>query len=171
MNWATLSAWIGAAVALATAIATAGREWWTRPMADWTVTGDVSQPDGLGPDVVRASLTVWNFGDGNAHRVSVYVRRGERCPPERKATSPLLRPGDSVAVAFGALTADWPSTTIFITWTPPPIRRHKEHTSEPLRVESETVPTDRARQALTAARQADRTGSIDGGPHRQDGSS
>jgi hypothetical protein len=166
-----VTAWIGAGVALATAVLTIGREWWTRPQVNWTISGEVSQPDRLVPHSVEATCTVSNFGDGNAHRVAVHVRRGATRRASTEATSPLLRPGDDMRVTFRTVVGDWSDTTIFITWTPPPIRRRKERTSEPQRVEPLTVPTDRAREALTAAQQADHTGSSDEASSRPDGSS
>jgi hypothetical protein len=164
VDWAAVTSWIGAGVALATAILTIGREWWRRPQVDWTISGEVSQPDRLVPHSVEAVCIVSNFGDGNAHRVSVHVQRGDAPRASIEASSPLLRPGDNVKVTFRAAVVDWPDTTVFITWTPPPIRRRKEHTSEPQRVADLTHPTERAWQALKAAQPADHTGSTDSAP-------
>jgi hypothetical protein len=76
---------------------------------------------------LRGNGTVSNFGDGDAHRVTVYICP-TAAPPgyEVLARSPLFKPGDSLEIDInvGELVYDY--TSIWVAWTNPPIRRHRQ---------------------------------------------
>jgi hypothetical protein len=45
------------------------------------------------------------------------------------ATHPLLKPGDKLDFELGCGAQHWDNTHVWVTWTPAPIRRHREKTS------------------------------------------
>jgi hypothetical protein len=123
----TISSWVAAGIALATVGLSTARAIWNRPIVNWTLVGEMQTVGSY----VRGNGTVSNFGDGDAHRVTVYLSPSAAHPEgEVLARSPLLKPGDSLEIDFnvGELVYDY--TSIWVTWTNPPIRRHRQKKSE-----------------------------------------
>jgi hypothetical protein len=108
-NWGAVSSWIAAAISAGAFGGTTARAWWYKPMVDWSLTGD-----------------------GIAHRVAVHVRRGDAPESQVLKTSPLMESGDTLDFTVGCMNEHWDTTVVWVTWTPPPIRRRRERTSEKL---------------------------------------
>lgn len=125
----TVSSWVAAAVSIGAFAATAGRAWWYRPHVDWALSGEMNWPPDRGIPFLSGKGVLSNFGDGNAHRVTVHVQRGNKFNPAVLTTSPLLRPGESVSFDISCPVEMWESAVVWVTWTPPPIRRRRESTS------------------------------------------
>lgn len=125
MDWGTLSSWIAAGISLASLGGVVGRAWWTRSTVDWEFVGEVN-PARSG---MRFAGTVSNFGDGPAHRVSVYLHRASG-ETDRIAFAAFVEPGDSVEWST-VLTFDDidDGAELSVGWTPQPIRRRSEVTS------------------------------------------
>ncbi|ALC05957.1 hypothetical protein CDES_07760 [Corynebacterium deserti GIMN1.010] len=103
--------------------------WWNRPKVDWLFTGKIANPSQDRQQlVIRGDCG--NFGDGNAHRVSVWIQRSSKVESERIATAPLLRPGEAVSFETTMHIAGLDRASVFVRWTPAPIRRRNERTSE-----------------------------------------
>ena len=127
----TISSWVAAAITLATVRLSTARAIWNRPIVNWTLVGEMQNPSTVSTDIyLRGKGTVSTFGDGDAHRVTVYIGpRAAHPEGEVLARSPLLKPGDSLEIEFdvGELMYDY--TSIWVTWTNPPIRRHRQKKS------------------------------------------
>lgn len=150
MDSAAISAWVAAFAAfisLAATTFTIGRAWWLRTQADWSLLGEVRHPHGQG-NMLEAKCKLSNFGDGDAHRVAVHLRRAEQFESFVCATTALLRPGDVFEFNFMVRIADWQRAAVWVTWTPPPIRRRRQLISGHLHPHECLTPTDLARQAL-----------------------
>lgn len=128
MDWGTISSWIAAAIAVLTYALTVFRSWWNRPQIDWLFTGDLRYPDQRG-DWLEVKGTLANVGDGNAHRVTLWVHHNERWTQERLHTVALLRPGDTTDFVCPVHVKNIETTELWVTWTPPPLRRRSEDTS------------------------------------------
>jgi hypothetical protein len=98
---------------------------------DWSLSGLMKAPQDR-PHWLEGAATVSNFGDGIAHRVAVHIRRGDAPEPQVIGTSPLMKPGDTLDFVVGCVNEHWETTVVWITWTPPPIRRRRERTSQRL---------------------------------------
>jgi len=101
-----------------------------QPIVTWTLDGEMQTPPTVSPTPVthlRGKGTVSNFGDGDAHHVAVYICP-KAAPPgyEVLARSPLLKPGDSLEIDINVGELVYVYTSIWVTWTPPPIRRHRQ---------------------------------------------
>jgi hypothetical protein len=125
-----VSSWVAAAISVAAFVAGIIRAWWNRPEVDWTLTGHMGWPNKSNPAAawLEGGGVVSNFGDGAAHRVSVHLQRGNS-DSDVVGTTPLLKPGDKLEFAFGVRAEDWDTSHLWMTWTPPPIRRRRELTS------------------------------------------
>lgn len=121
MDWGTLSSWIAAGISFASLGGVVVRAWWTRSTVAWEFAG-VVLPAQTG---MRFEGTVSNFGDGPAHRVSVYVHRagGEA---ERIGFAAFVEPGSAVEWSTVLTFDDLDDATLSVGWTPPPIRRRSE---------------------------------------------
>lgn len=128
MDLGSVSSWIAAAISLASAGGAVIWSWWNRPKVDWIWDGEVLTPR---PDTLQSEIKgrVGNFGDGNAHRVGVWIRLSDRVEPQRITTCALLRPGESVEFEAKMHIAGLDLARVFVTWTPAPIRRRSERTS------------------------------------------
>src|SRR5258708_7890325 len=126
-NWGAVSSWVAAGLSAATFGAGSVRTWWDRPQGDWAL-------DGL----LKAR------GRGPAHRVSVYIRRGDSPETQTLASVSLVKPGDSIQLKFGVFAEHWDDTYLWVKWTPPPIRRHREKTSGKLPVSQHVALRDDA---------------------------
>ena len=129
MNIGALSSWAGAVVSILTVGGGAIRSWRRRPLVDWILTGAMDSPTELTQTWLQGEVTVANIGDGDAHRVAVHI--GPRFPDRSQILErrPLLKPGDSITTRIGAADTNYDNTAIWVTWTDPPIRRHREQTS------------------------------------------
>lgn len=105
---------------------------WNRPIVNWTLDGEMQTPStGSIGTHLRGKGTVSNFGDGDAHRVTVYISPKAAHPEgEVLARSPLLKPGDSLEIDINVGELMYDYTSIWVTWTNPPIRRHRQKKSE-----------------------------------------
>jgi len=129
-DWGTYTSWIAAAIAVLTYSATLFRAWWNRPIADWAFTGKLNGPRPESDWLHVEEATVSNFGDGNAHRVSVWLQRAPAATPECIATIPVLKPGDTFELKKSMVRVDHVETAeVWVTWTPPPLRHRKPDTS------------------------------------------
>jgi hypothetical protein len=100
------------------------------------------------PNWLQGDATVSNFGDGIAHRVAVHIHRGDAPESEVIATSPLMRPGDKLDFMPGCINEHWDTTVVWITWTPPPIRRRRERTSQRLLIAEHLGQSDLMRERM-----------------------
>lgn len=140
-DWGAVSSWVAAGISVTAFGAGTVRAIWNRPQVDWALTGEMKWPNrGSVPDDEKGRVwletlaTISNFGDGDAHRVSVHIHRGDAPESQILATHPLLKPGDKLDINVGVLAQHWDNTHIWLTWTSPPIRRHREQSSPRLLV-------------------------------------
>lgn len=129
MDLGTVSSWVAAAISFASAGGAVLWSWWNRPKVDWLFTGKI-----VNPSQDRQQLVIrgecGNFGDGNAHRVSVWILRSPAVEAQRIATTPLLRPGETMAFEATMHVGSLDRAEVFARWTPAPIRRRNERTSD-----------------------------------------
>ncbi|WP_147291882.1 hypothetical protein [Corynebacterium amycolatum] len=140
MDFGTVSSWVAAGISFASVGGAALWSWWNRPLVDWSFTGELSNPSRDGKRLIIYG-SCGNFGDGNAHRVSVWIHRDAEYREQKIATSPLLRPGDSLEFETSLRFEDFCNAVVFVQWTPAPIRRRTERRSARFRVASEFEPT------------------------------
>lgn len=127
-DWGAVSSWVAAGLSITAFGAGTVRAWWNRPQVDWALTGLMKWPnyDRPGFNWLEGIAKVSNFGDGNAHRISVHIHRGTAELSQVIATSPLMKPGDDLEFPIGVGADHWDNTHVWMTWTPPPIRRRRE---------------------------------------------
>ena len=149
-NLGAVSSWVAAAVSVATFGAGTARAWWNRPQVDWALDGKLSWPnsDRPGHTWLEGGGTFTNFGDGPAHRVSVHIHRGDAPQTQMLASASLLRPGEAIQFKFGVMAQHWDDTHVWVTWTPPPIRRRREQTSAKLAIDQHVELTDSAQRRM-----------------------
>lgn len=136
MDAGTVSSWVAAGISLSSVGGAALWSWWNRPVIDWLPSGNLGRNRKPG-NWVHLDGSMGNFGDGNAHRVSVWYRRSPRHEPERISTSPLLKPGDSIDFQTHVHLDTLDQSVVWVTWTPAPLRHRSECTHEPLLIEEE----------------------------------
>ena len=151
-NWGAVSSWIAAAISAGAFGATTARAWWYRPMADWSLSGLMKAPEHI-PRWLEGQASIANFGDGLAHRVAVHIHRGDAPESQVLKTSPLMRPGDTLNFAVGCMDKHWDTTVVWMTWTPPPIRRRRERTSKRLLIAEHLEQSDLMREKMAELRQ------------------
>jgi hypothetical protein len=149
-----ISSWVAAGISLGALAVTTGRAWWSRPQVDWSLSGKLGWPhyEQTGFHWLEGSAAFSNFGDGPAHRVSVHIQRDGRTP-QILATAPLVLPGSAVEFTAGCIAAHLETTHVWVTWTPPPIRRRREVKSQVLRLRDHVTLTDNAERRLTKFRE------------------
>ncbi|MFI6779066.1 hypothetical protein [Nocardia sp. NPDC050412] len=145
-DWGTYSSWGAAGISAGVLGVSVWRDWWHRPLADWSVSGrmvSVSQMPSVSgafrPNdsyYVFGMASVVNFGDGDAHRVSVNLRDRPGADVRIIGAASLLRPGERLDVHFAIEVSDWTASLseMWVTWTPPPIRRRRVQTSHAFRL-------------------------------------
>jgi len=80
----TISSRVAAAITLATVGFSTARAIWNRPIVNWTLVGEMQDPSrGSTGSYLRGKGTVSNFGDGDAHRVTVHTSPRGRTPKAR----------------------------------------------------------------------------------------
>ena len=164
-DWGAVSSWVAAALSLGALGVTVGRSWWIRPQVDWSLRGELKWPnyDRPGFTFMEGQAEFANFGDGPAHRVSVHIKRGHY-NEQVLATSPLVKPGDGIAFTAGCGAGILDDTHVWVTWTPPPIRRRREVSSPRFLLKDHVTLSDIATQKLaefTAAQEADPDRTLD----------
>lgn len=126
----TISSWVAAAISLATVGFSTARAMWNRSIVDWVLVGEMQTPvTGSIGSSLRGKAVVSNIGDGDAHRVTVYIGPRAHTDAEVLARSPLLKPGDSLEMNIDVGELVYDHTSIWVTWTYPPIRRHRQKKS------------------------------------------
>lgn len=151
MDAGTVSSWVAAAISLSSVGGAAAWSWWSRPQIDWLPAGHLRVRD-RGDGWFKVVGSVSNFGDGNAHRVSVWIRRAKRYQPDRLATSPLLKPGEALEFEANLHFDCLHEAEMWMTWTPAPIRRRREHMGHRFSVEKTFPPSDRAHEEIQKRR-------------------
>lgn len=133
-NWGAVSSWVAAGISVTAFGAGTVRSIWNRPQVDWALRGEIGWPHYHQPGSfwMEGMASFSNFGDGPAHRVAVHIHRGDAELSQVLASSPLVRPGEAIEFTAGCVPNDWDSTYLWVAWTPPPIRRHRERTSTKL---------------------------------------
>jgi hypothetical protein len=155
-NVGAVSSWVAAGVSVATFGAGTLRAWWNRPQVDWTLEGKLGSSDlrgRHGSPWMKGTGTFTNFGDGPAHRVSVHIHRGGTAKTEMLGSASLLRPGERIQFEFGVSADQWDETYLWVTWTRPPIRRHREATSARLPVAEHIELNESAKRDMAAWRE------------------
>jgi hypothetical protein len=170
-NWGAVSSWIAAAISAGAFGGTTARAWWYKPMVDWSwpdpgwlsqvdqfsgsgqsLSGLMKAPQGR-PNWLEGQATIANFGDGIAHRVAVHVRRGDAPQSQVLKTSPLMQSGDTLDFTVGCSNQHWDTTVVWVTWTPPPIRRRRERTSKQFLTAEHLEQSDLMRQRMAGLRE------------------
>jgi hypothetical protein len=146
-DWGAVSSWVAAGISVTAFGAGTGRAIWSRPQVDWALTGDMGWPGKLTDMTLVGNGKIFNFGDGNAHRVTVHVQRGS-CKPGVLGTSPLLKPGDAIEFDLNVHADDYETSVVWVTWTSPPIRRNREKTSRRIPVRDPFSQSDVMQQRL-----------------------
>ncbi|MDO3126502.1 hypothetical protein P5V43_05225 [Mycobacteroides abscessus subsp. bolletii] len=106
------------------------------------------------PALLEIAGSLSNFGDGNAHRVTLWLQRARQYDAQALAEVSLLRPGDTTTFQFNVAAEDWSETELWVTWTPPPLRRRSEVTSRRYRAEDVFELTDPAESLIQKARES-----------------
>jgi hypothetical protein len=144
-DWGAVSSWVATGISVTVFGAGTVRAMWNRPQVDWALTGEMRWPGQMTDTRLTGKGTVSNFGDGDAHRVTLHVRRGSY-DPDVLCTSPLLKPGDALEFELSVDADSYDATTVWVTWTSPPIRRRREKTSSKMLVHDHMNQTDTMRQ-------------------------
>jgi hypothetical protein len=153
-DWGAVSSWVAASISVTAFGAGTVRAWWNRPQVDWALGGELRMPRHPHSDWLEGALTISNFGDGPAHRVSIHIQRGGRPPIQVVATAALVKPGDSFEFFTGVMLYEFESTHMWASWTPPPIRRRRERTSAKLLIADTVTLSDLAKGELERLKQA-----------------
>lgn len=147
MDLGTISSWVAAAISFTSLAAGALWKWWTRPTVSFLWKGDYRNPS---QDMIRilAAGTVGNYGDGNAHKVSVWIRRGPQYEAQRIAVAPLLRPGETLEFEASLRVDQLDFAQLWVEWTPAPLRHRTERTTQPELLRNVLSPSEFLRRYL-----------------------
>ncbi|MGD9620611.1 MAG: hypothetical protein AB7G47_10110 [Mycolicibacterium sp.] len=154
-DWGAVSSWVAAGISMATFGAGTIRAWWNRAEVEWALSADLKMGRFGGESTwMEGSGTFLNFGDGPAHRVSVFIHRANTNAKKSQllATSPLVKPGDVVEFDFGVSIEHLDDTHVWVTWTPPPIRRRREVSSPRIALKDHVQLSDNAGQRVESYR-------------------
>jgi hypothetical protein len=121
-------------------------------MVDWSLSGLMKAPQQM-PYWLEGQATIANFGDGIAHRGTVHVRRGDAPQSQVLKTSPLMQSGDTLDFTVGCMNEQWDTTVVWVTWTPPPIRRRRERTSQKLLIAAHLEQSELMRRRMAELRE------------------
>lgn len=130
---------------------------WNRPLVDWSLSGAIGWPSSSPESswMEGKGLKFSNFGDGPAHRVAVHIHRGNAKLSQVLTTAPMIDPGEAIEFTAGVSAEHWDSSYLWITWTQPPIRRHRERSSARLLMPEHLDLTDYAKDRLERYRTDD----------------
>lgn len=141
MDLGTISSWVAAGISFTSLAAGALWKWWTRPTVSFLWKGVYRNPS-QDKRHLLAGGTVGNYGDGNAHKVSVWIRRGPQYEAQRVAVAPLLCPGDTLEFETSLSIDQLDFAQLWVEWTPAPLRHRTERTTQPELLQEVLSPSD-----------------------------